>query len=306
MADEIGLAKGTKVVTGTGDVHSAVIGSGALADYAGHLYIGTSSWLTCHVPWKRTDVLNSQASIPSALPGRYFIANEHETAGECLDFLVDNVLFADDLLGTERPAGVFQKLDALAATSPAGSNDVLFAPWLNGERTPVDDHTIRGGWHHLSLSSTRADMVRSVLEGVAFNSRWLLDVVEKFIKRPLPSLNFIGGGARSDLWCQIHADVLDRPINQMVDPQQANVRGAAFVASIALGPRHGGGAGREGEGGADLPARSGEPGGVRRALRPLQGAVQGQQGPARQDGAALTRSHEPSRTRPGWRATLVG
>jgi xylulokinase len=145
------------------------------------------------------------------------------------------VLFADDLLGTERPAGVFQKLDALAATSPAGSNDVLFAPWLNGERTPVDDHTIRGGWHHLSLSSTRADMVRSVFEGVAFNSRWLLDVVEKFIKRPLPSLNFIGGGARSDLWCQIHADVLDRPINQMVDPQQANVRGAAFVASIALG-----------------------------------------------------------------------
>jgi xylulokinase len=235
VADEIGLAKGTKVVTGTGDVHSAVIGSGALADYAGHLYIGTSSWLTCHVPWKRTDVLNSQASIPSALPGRYFIANEHETAGECLDFLVENVLFADDLLGTERPAGVFQKLDALAATSPAGSNDVLFAPWLNGERTPVDDHTIRGGWHHLSLSSTRADMVRSVLEGVAFNSRWLLDVVEKFIKRPLPSLNFIGGGARSDLWCQIHADVLDRPINQMVDPQQANVRGAAFVASIALG-----------------------------------------------------------------------
>ena len=77
--------------------------------------------------------------------------------------------------------------------------------------------------------------MRSVFEGVAFNSRWLLDVVEKFVKRKLPALNFIGGGARSDVWCQIFADVLDREIRQVADPQQANVRGAAFVALVALG-----------------------------------------------------------------------
>ena len=112
---------------------------------------------------------------------------------------------------------------------------MIFTPWLNGERTPVDDHTIRGGWNNLSLTTDRADLVRSVFEGVAYNSRWLLDTVEKFIKRPLDGLNFIGGGARSDLWCQMHADVCDRVIRRVAEPQHANARGAAFVAWLALG-----------------------------------------------------------------------
>lgn len=230
-----GLPPTTKVVTASGDVHSAAVGSGAVADYAGHLYIGTSSWLSCHVPWKRTDLLRNQASIPSALPGRYLIANEHETAGACLDHLIDKVIFADDALGTNKPDDAYAQIEALAAGVSPGSNGVIYTPWLNGERTPVDDHTIRGGWQHVGLANTRADLVRAVYEGVAFNSRWLLEAVEKFVKHRMDTLNFIGGGAMSELWCQIHADVLDRDINQMADPRQANVRGAALVASIALG-----------------------------------------------------------------------
>ena len=74
-----------------------------------------------------------------------------------------------------------------------------------------------------------------MFEGVAYNSRWLLDTVETFIKRPLDGLNFIGGGARSDLWCQMHADVCDRVIRRVAEPQHANARGAAFVAWLALG-----------------------------------------------------------------------
>lgn len=222
---EWGLAAGTKVVTATGDVHSAVLGSGAIADYAGHLYIGTSSWLSCHVPWKRTDLRHNQASLPSALPGRYFLANEHETAGACLTHLRDRLGIGADLA----------ELNSIAARSPAGSNRLLYTPWLNGERTPVDDHTIRGGWSNLSLGHDQADLVRSVFEGVAFNSRWLLDVVEAFTKREMDGLNFIGGGALSDLWCQIHADVLGRTIRRVAEPQHANVRGAALLAAIALG-----------------------------------------------------------------------
>src|SRR5699024_5952447 len=77
--------------------------------------------------------------------------------------------------------------------------------------------------------------VRSVFEGVAYNSRWLLDVVESFIKAPLDGINFIGGGATSDLWCQMHADVLDRTVRRVAEPQHANSRGAAFLAWLALG-----------------------------------------------------------------------
>jgi xylulokinase len=227
-ASELGLRPGTKVVTACGDIHSAVVGSGAVANYQGHLYIGTSSWLTCHVPWKRTDLLHNQAAIPSAVPGRYFLANEQESAGACLTFLRDNIFPSEG-------CDALAEFDAVAARTPAGSGRVIFAPWLNGERTPVDDHSIRGGWHNVSLSTSRGEMIRSVYEGVAFNSHWLLDVVEKFAKRRLPVLNFIGGGARSDVWCQIQADVLDREIRQVAEPQQANVRGAAMIALNALG-----------------------------------------------------------------------
>jgi xylulokinase len=78
-------------------------------------------------------------------------------------------------------------------------------------------------------------MIRAVYEGVAYNNRWLMGYIEKFIRRPFPYLNFIGGGANSDVWCQILADVLDRKIRQVGDPITANARGAAFLASIALG-----------------------------------------------------------------------
>jgi xylulokinase len=77
--------------------------------------------------------------------------------------------------------------------------------------------------------------VRSVLEGVAFNARWLLDAYEKFIKRPVPSVRLLGGGAQSELWCRIYADVLGRPVEQVADPRNAQLRGVALWARICLG-----------------------------------------------------------------------
>ena len=97
-AGELGLLAGTPVVAGTGDLHSAAVGSGAVADFDGHLYIGTSSWISCHVPFKKTDPLTNIASIPSGIPGRYLVADEHETGGACLTWLRDNLLFPDDPL----------------------------------------------------------------------------------------------------------------------------------------------------------------------------------------------------------------
>jgi xylulokinase len=236
-AEELGLLVGTPVVAGTGDLHSAAIGSGAVADYDGHLYIGTSSWISCHVPYKKTDALTNIASIPSGLPGRYLLADEHETAGVCLTWLRDNLLYPDDALGPpgRAPDDSFARMNDVAASVPPGARGVLFTPWLNGERSPVDDHTIRGGFHNVSLSTTRSDLVRAVFEGVALNSAWLLQAVEKFIKRPFPSLAFVGGGANSDLWSQLHADVLGRPIRQVAEPVMANVRGAGLLAHLALG-----------------------------------------------------------------------
>ncbi len=233
VAAELGLPDALPVVAGIPDLHTGYIGSGAVAPYAGHITISTSSWIACEVPFKRTDVLHQVASVPGLRTGSYLVANNHETAGLCLQWLRDSIGAGD---GDEASGDTgYQRLTALASTAPAGSGGVLFTPWLNGERSPVDDRTLRAAFLNVSMTTERAHLVRAVLEGVAFNARWLLDAVERFIKRPMPVLRILGGGAISDLWCQIHADILDRRIERVAEPMYANLRGAALFAAMSLG-----------------------------------------------------------------------
>jgi xylulokinase len=235
-AEQLGLPAGLPVVTGTTDAQSAAIGSGAVKDFELHLYVGTSSWLSCYVPFKKTDLFHNMASLPSAIPGRYYVANEQECAGVCLAYLRDSLVYPADALALgPRPADAYAILDRVAEQAPAGSGRVIFTPWLYGERTPIEDHSVRGGFFNVSLSTSREHLVRAVFEGVAYNARWLLDCVERFCRRRLDNIHMIGGGAKSDVWCQIYADVLDRTIRQVKDPQQANARGAGLVGSVALG-----------------------------------------------------------------------
>ncbi|MBW1808406.1 MAG: FGGY-family carbohydrate kinase [Deltaproteobacteria bacterium] len=236
VASQIGLRSGVKVVVGSPDLQSATIGSGAVNDFQGHVYIGTSSWLLCHVPYKKTDMWHTLASLPAAIPGRYFCANEQDLAGGCLTFLRDNLLYHQDPLNSRQaPQNAYQLFDQIVEKVPAGSNKIIFTPWLNGEKTPVDDHLLGGGFHNISLDADRAQLIRAVYEGVAYNSRWVLKYVEKFIGREMQTLNIIGGGAQSDVWCQIFADVLDCRIKRVKDPLFANARGAAYIAAVALG-----------------------------------------------------------------------
>ncbi len=235
-AAELGLPESVQVVSSVPDLHSAAVGSGAVADYEGHMAISTSAWISCHVPHKKTDLFHSMTTVPSALPGRYLVVNNHETGGACLQWMRDNVVARDDGLPGAAASGLgFEDLNRVVAGVPAGSGGVIFTPWLNGERSPAYDRTVRAGFMNLSLASTREDMLRAVYEGVAYNARWLLGAVEKMVGRRLDPIHVIGGGARSDVWCRIHADVMGRTVRQMAEPMFVNVRGAGLLAAIAIG-----------------------------------------------------------------------
>jgi xylulokinase len=236
VARELGLREDVQVMMGSPDMQAAAIGSGAVRDFEGHLYVGTSSWIVAHVPFKKTDILHGIASIPCSNPDKYMIVNEQETAGAVLTYLKENILYhQDELLKEEAQPDVYKIFDKIAESVPAGSNGVIFSPWLNGERTPVEDNSVRACLYNLSLDNTREDIVRAFLEGVAFNQRWALKYVEKFMGRPMNPIHMVGGGAVSNIWCQIHADVLNRTIKQVKDPIRTNARGAAFIASVGLG-----------------------------------------------------------------------
>jgi xylulokinase len=232
----LGLERQTKVVVGAPDLHTAGIGAGAISAFDGCLYVGTSDYIGCHVPYKKTDMFHNLASLPSALPGRYYIYNEQECAGACLSFLRDKVLYSKDELSREEPVpDVYKIFDKIVEGVKPGSKNMIFTPWLYGERAPVDNHSIRGGLYNMSLAMDRGDLIRSIFEGVAYNAKWLLHYVEKFIGRRMQAINVIGGGAQSNVWCQILADVLDRTIRQVSNPIQSNARGAAFIAAMGLG-----------------------------------------------------------------------
>ncbi len=236
VAEALGLSSDVQVVAGAIDNTAAAIGAGAVEDYATYLYIGTSSWMAAHVPYKKTDIAASLASVPCAVPRRYLLTALQATAGGNLTFLRDNILYhKDELLQEADVPDIFKVLDQIAARVPAGSNGVLYTPWIWGERAPVDDRHLRAGLYNISLHNTREDIIRAFLEGIAFNTRWLLLPVEKFLGRKVPSINIVGGGAQSDVWCQIFADVMNVEIKQVQDPIYANARGAAWIAAVGLG-----------------------------------------------------------------------
>lgn len=236
VARDLGLPGGVRVIGGSPDHQSALVGSGAVRDFEGHLYIGTSSWIECAVPFKKTDMFHSIASLPSAIPGRYQCINEQDIAGGALTFLLNNIIFhKSHFYEAKRPRNPYTRLDQTVKRVPAGSNSLIFAPWLNGERTPVDSTTLRGVLYNLSMTTNTDDIIRSVLEGVAYNTRWSMGYTERFIGRAFGTINIIGGGAQSGEWCRIFADVLGRGIRRVRDPIQANARGAALIASVGLG-----------------------------------------------------------------------
>lgn len=226
--EHLGLSGGIPVVAGTPDVHCSGIGAGAVEDGEPHLHLGSSSWLSCHVSFKKTSVRDNMATLPSARAGRYLVANGQECAGICVERALHWLGLTDDDAG-------YAEFERLADRAAPGAGGLHFLPWLFGERTPVEDPALRGGFINLSLTSSREDLARAVFEGVALNTRWLLERVEAFSNRRLDRIRLVGGAARTGFWSRCMADVLQRRIEVVERPGLANVRGAAYLAGVTTG-----------------------------------------------------------------------
>ncbi|MBB5152593.1 xylulokinase [Saccharopolyspora phatthalungensis] len=125
-------------------------------------------------------------------------------------------------------------IEEALASAATGSPGVVFTPHLMGERAPLWDSDVRGSFFGLSSATSTADMSLAVLQGVAMSGRHVLGAVERACGFSLPSLAFSGGGARSDLWTQIHADVLQRPMERLRVHDSAAL-GAALLGAVGAG-----------------------------------------------------------------------
>ena len=156
-----------------------------------------------------------------------------------------------------------------------GSDGLFFTPWLSGERAPVLDHYLRGGFLGLSLGHTRAHLTRSVMEGVAFHIRWIIEAMEELGFR-IEAMQAIGGGSVSPVWTQIIADVTARRLKVVEHPLEAGAMGAALAVAVGLGhlSEHGCG-GRADQGEACGRAAGGRPGDLRAHVPDVSPALPG-------------------------------
>jgi xylulokinase len=235
VAEELGLAPGTPVLSGINDTQAGAVAAGAVAGAHAGLALGTTAVIVAPRARKKVNPLRSLYTMPNPVGGGHLLSAENGTAGAAVDHLLDRVVYPDDPFTTPVTVDRYAAFNAVAGSSEPGANGVLFLPWLRGSLAPRADGRMRGGFLGVGLDTTRADLARAVLEGVALNLRWLQKPTETFLRRTLDHYVFYGGGASSDLWSQIMADVLGKPVHQLASAGYANSVGTARFGFHHLG-----------------------------------------------------------------------
>jgi xylulokinase len=231
---ETGLKSGTPVVICAGDVAVAQAGAGANQEGKVHLCIGTATWVGISTSTFRNDPQKPFWGLNHIDPKKYIIAGEMETGGGALMWFRDALCQEEQRLASDAGKSSYALLTELAGSAPPGSDNLIFLPWLSGERAPVLDHYARGGFIGLAMSHTKAHMTRAVMEGVAYHLRWICEAMEKtgFI---IDGFNAIGGGCNSPVWVQIIADITGRPVSVVKNHLEAGAAGAALAVAVGLG-----------------------------------------------------------------------
>jgi len=230
-----GLPPGVRVFSAINDTQALTFGTAShVGDHLG-VSIGTTLVPTTLVDGMRSDLSHFLLTQPASIPDRHVLMAEGGLAGKAVEFVLEQLIYARDVLGDHRPEDVFARLDAAVGSTEPGAGGVLFLPWLTGVWAPAGDPKARGAFLNLGLATTRAHLARAALEGVACQLRWMLPPIEALTGRRHDELVFAAGGACSDAWAQILADVCNRPVRQLAEPRLANCRGAALLAFHRLG-----------------------------------------------------------------------
>src|SRR5579862_535998 len=226
-AQATGLKQGTRVVAGAGDQAAGAVGLGVVRPGAVSATIGTSGVVFAATDRPALDPQGRVHTFCHAVPGRWHVMGVTQGAGLSLRWFRDQFMSAAEKSDGGDP---YETLTAEAATAPAGSDGLLWTPYLMGERTPHLDGTARGALVGLTASHKRAHVVRAILEGVAYSLKDTFTIFGE-MKVPVRSIRLGGGGARSGLWRQIQADVYDHEV-EIVEAEEGAAYGAAILAGV--------------------------------------------------------------------------
>ena len=222
-ADATGLAAGTPVVAGGGDQAASAVGNGIVEAGTVSCTIGTSGVVFAFMESPEHDVRGRVHTFCHSVEDAWHVMGVTQGAGLSLQWFRNNLA----------PGTAYDALTTEAASAPAGAQGLFWLPYLMGERTPHLDASARGGWIGLTAKHTRADLIRALMEGVSYSQKDCLDIIEQ-MGVAVESVRLSGGGARSEFWQQMLADVFGKPVS-ILENQEGSAYGAALLALVGTG-----------------------------------------------------------------------
>jgi xylulokinase len=222
----LGLTTRVKVIAGAGDCAAGGIGNGVVKPGVLSTSIGTSGIMFAHADDMKVDPSGRLHTFCHAVPGKWHIMGVNLTGGGCMEW------FAREIFGATSDDAYRQLMEEALKVRP-GSDGLFFLPYLSGERTPLNDPSARACFIGLTLSHTRAHMTRSIMEGVAYNLKFSLDIMRS-LDLPVEEIRLSGGGSRNAEWRQIKSDVFGQRVYNL-NAEQGPAYGVALLAATAMG-----------------------------------------------------------------------
>lgn len=232
-AELTGLAPNTPIVLGGGDGSCACVGAGVVKPGNAYNVLGSSSWISMASEEPYNDPKKQVFNWVHLDPNLYTPCGTMQAAGYSFKWYTDTLCQGEKLTAKAEDKSFYDLINADIQGSNPGADGLLYLPYLLGERSPHWDADAKGNFVGLNISTSKGDMSRAVLEGVGFNLKIILDILEEHTK--VDEISLIGGGAQNQVWLQILSDIWQKKINVPVYIEEATSMGAAICAGIGVG-----------------------------------------------------------------------
>ena len=221
---DFGFEKEVKVMGGGADNACAAVGSGIVSNGIGMVSIGTSGVFLSYEDEAHSNYSGRLHLFNHGIPDVYYSMGVTLAAGHSLNWFKE----------TFAPKESFEELLSDIDKIPAGSDGLLFAPYIVGERTPYADSKVRGSFTRIDTTHTRAHFARAVLEGITFSLRDSMELMSEFTAKKFDKILSVGGGSKNKDWLQMQADIFDTEIITLTTEQGPGL-GAAMMAAVGTG-----------------------------------------------------------------------
>ncbi len=233
-AEATGLKPGTPVIAGAGDVPAAAAGAGVVSEGSAYISSGTAWWSGILTEFPMTDLEQRISTLCAMIPGKYTPHNFVQSGSACLEWFIKNFMVLEKEFAGKLGISIYDVIQRRAEGSRVGSRGLVFLPYLTGGGAPHQREWIKGALLGMTLGHDRNDVIRAIMEGVAYAIRNVIEIFEEKGSK-IETMTMIGGGCMNQVWRQIAADILGKELRIPEHPLESAGLAVAVASGIGTG-----------------------------------------------------------------------